>query len=56
MSDTLEQRAISAAKTAKNMAKFRKALGIPHDQAKPLEHFPLAEPYPFEPDWREAPQ
>lgn len=36
MSDTLDSRAREAAKTAPNMAKFRKALGIPHAQAMAL--------------------
>ena len=36
MSDTLDQRARELAKTAPTMAKFAKALGIPHDQAMAL--------------------
>lgn len=36
MSDTLESLAIEAAKTAPTIAKFAKALGIPHAQAMAL--------------------
>ena len=56
----LDSRARELAKTAPNMAKFRKALGIPHDQAMALNkrlnlNVPILSENRKESDWERKP-